>query len=209
MSARTHTQRCPSRTSAPSLSPPPPDVLICSCAHPHPPHTHPPRTALSAPSHTPAPSHALADHPPQGSHELHASTSAVHTSSAPSHAITANHPHLLAFAPPVPASVRLPAVVLRPLAFSFLQSNSNFDVSLPNLSKRCEGATVPAVAANGRRISASRNWESISNFVVSLPNVSEKNVKGLLFRKQPRTGACFRLSEIGKAFQTLSSAYRT
>ena len=83
MSARTHTQRCPSRTSAPSLSPPPPDVLICSCAHPHPPHTHPPRSALSAPSHTPAPSHTLADHPPQGSHELHASTSAVHTSSAP------------------------------------------------------------------------------------------------------------------------------
>ena len=59
MSARTRTQRCPSRTSAPSLSPPPPDVLICSCAHPHPPHTHPPRSALSAPSHTPAPSHAL------------------------------------------------------------------------------------------------------------------------------------------------------
>ena len=53
MSARTHTQRCPSRTSAPSLSPPPPDVLICSCAHPHPPHTHPPRTALSAPSLVP------------------------------------------------------------------------------------------------------------------------------------------------------------
>ena len=90
-----------------------------------------------------------------------------------------------------------------------LQSISNFVVSLPNLSKRCEGATVPAVAANGRRISASRNWESISNFVVSLPNVSKKDVKGLLFRKQPRTGVCFRLSEIGKAFQTLWSAFRT
>ena len=149
MSARTHTQRCPSRTSAPSLSPPPPDVLICSCAHPHPPHTHPPRTALSAPSHTPAPSHALADHPPQGSHELRAPASAVHTSSAPSHAITANHPHLLAFAPPVPAprkkSARLPAEVLKLQDFSF--------------------------------------YQSISNSVVGLPNVSEKDVKGLLFRK--------------------------
>ena len=29
----------------------------------------------------------------------------------------------------------------------FLQSISNFVVSFPNLSKRCEGATVPAVAA--------------------------------------------------------------
>ena len=28
-------------------------------------------------------------------------------------------------------------------------------------------------------------YQSISNFVVSLPNVSEKDVKGLLFRKQP------------------------
>ena len=30
--------------------------------------------------------------------------------------------------------------------------------------------------------------QSISNFVVSLPNVREKDVKGLLFRKQPRNG---------------------
>ena len=28
-------------------------------------------------------------------------------------------------------------------------------------------------------------YQSISNFMVSLPNVSEKDVKGLLFRKQP------------------------
>ena len=28
-------------------------------------------------------------------------------------------------------------------------------------------------------------WQSTSNSVVSLPNVSEKDVKGLLFRKQP------------------------
>ena len=32
---------------------------------------------------------------------------------------------------------------------------------------------------------AFQNWQSNSNFVVSLPNVSEKDVKGLLFRKQP------------------------
>ena len=32
-------------------------------------------------------------------------------------------------------------------AFRNWESNSNFVVSLPNLSKRCEGATVPAVAA--------------------------------------------------------------
>ena len=68
-------------------------------------------------------------------------------------------------------TARLPAEVLKLLAFSFLQS--------------------------------------ISNFVVSLPNLSEKDVKGLLFRKQPRTGAGFRLFEIGEAIQTLLSAYRT
>ena len=58
-------------------------------------------------------------------------------------------------------------------------------VSLQNLSKGCEGATVPAVAADGRLLSAFRNWESNSNFIVSLPNVSKKDVKGLLSRKQP------------------------
>ena len=64
-----------------------------------------------------------------------------------------------------PEAACLPAEVLQLLTFSFLQSNSNF--------------------------------------AVRLPNASEKDVKGLLFRKQPRTGADFRLSEIGKAFQTL------
>ena len=142
MSARTHTQRCPSRTSAPSLSPPPPDVLICSCAHPHPPHTHPPRTALSAPSHTPAPSHALADHPPQGSHELPASTSAVHTSSVLSHAITANHPHLLAFAPPVPAPRRTcarlhpPSLAPPPLIYRFSRAHRAYIVRTRSSPRR-------------------------------------------------------------------------
>ena len=43
-----------------------------------------------------------------------------------------------------PESACLPAEVLQLLTFSFLQSNSNFIVSLSNLCKRCEGATVPA-----------------------------------------------------------------
>ena len=34
-------------------------------------------------------------------------------------------------------------------------------------------------------VSNYRNWKSNSNFMVSLPNVREKDVKGLLFRKQP------------------------
>ena len=38
-------------------------------------------------------------------------------------------------------------------------------------------------------------WQSISSFVVSLPNVSEKNVKGLLFRKQPLHTSPNRLKE--------------
>ena len=42
---------------------------------------------------------------------------------------------------------RLPTEALKLLAFSFLQSISNFAVNLPNVSRRCEGATVPAVAA--------------------------------------------------------------
>ena len=43
-------------------------------------------------------------------------------------------------------------------------------------------------------------WKSISNFVVSLPNLSKKDVKGLLSRKQPRTGG-FNLSKSGKRFK--------
>ena len=42
---------------------------------------------------------------------------------------------------------------------------------------------------------AFQNWQSNSNFVVSLPNVSEKDVKGLLFRKQPLHTSPNRLKE--------------
>ena len=51
----------------------------------------------------------------------------------------APHPH--------PHPLVHPAEVLKPQTFSSLESISNFVVSLPNLSKGCEGATVPAVAA--------------------------------------------------------------
>ena len=118
--------------------------------HPHPPcihrlHTNRPRTRHTArilAAHHP---HSCA-HPPRRAHR------------APSHALTANyprsqyHPHPPSLArrslpavPPAPA--RLPAEVWKPQTFSFYQSISNLDVSLPNVSK--------------------------------------KDVKGLLFRKQP------------------------
>ncbi len=100
---------------------------------------------------------------------------ATHTSPAPAAFPAPAAPAASVPAARVPAphkkSARLPAEVLKLRTFSFLQSNSNF--------------------------------------FVSLPNVKEKDVKGLLFRKQPITDAGFRLFEIGKAFQTLQSAYRT
>ena len=49
--------------------------------------------------------------------------------------------------------------------------------------------------------------QSITGFTFSLPNLSEKEVKGLLFRK--RQTVEFRLFEIDKAIQTLPSACRT
>lgn len=120
MSARTHTQRCPSRTSAPSLSPPTPDVLICSCAHPHPPHTHPPRT-VSRPAVPPAISpitgRKARARPLRSPPEF---ASAAYTSPAPSHAITANHPR----SPPEPSqhSFVSPAEVLKLIVSSFRTS---------------------------------------------------------------------------------------
>ena len=46
-------------------------------------------------------------------------------------------------------------------------------------------------------------YQSISSFVVSLPNVSEKDVKGLLFRKQPLHTSPNRLKE-GNEKESLS-----
>ena len=86
-------------------------------------------------------------HPPQGSHaRAHRTARALtaHTSPAQSLARTVlRHRRAL----PAPDSARLPAEVLKLQDLSFCQSISNFMVSLPNLSKRCEVATVPAVAA--------------------------------------------------------------
>ena len=95
-----------------------------------------------------------------------------------------------------------PTKVLKLRTFSFLQSISNFMVSLPNLSKRCEGATVPA-----RTTLALRNCHSVSDFIVSLPNVSKKDVKGLLSRKQPLHTSPNR-SKKGEAGVSLLSSLR-
>ena len=162
MSARTHTQRCPSRTSAPSLSPPPPDVLICSCAHPHPPHTHPPRTALSAPSlvppflpHHPRPNRSVRPHRPT---RLPITRRKARTNCPRPHPPCTHRPRRPTPSPRTthtcsPSHRPCPHPSVSPLKLwdcdfpVSLQSISNFVVSLPNLSKRCEGATVPAGAA--------------------------------------------------------------
>ena len=93
-----------------------------------------------------------------------------------------------------------------PAAFPAPAAHCHPSAPAPVPAPRKKSARLPAEVLKLQDFSF---YQSISSFVVSLPNVSEKNVKGLLFRKQPRTGACFRLSEIGKAFQTLSSACRT
>ena len=64
-------------------------------------------------------------------------------------------------------------------AFQNWQSNSNFVVSLPNLSKK----DVKGLLFRQQALITTPNRESNSNFVVSLPNVSEKDVKGLLSRQ--------------------------
>ena len=69
-------------------------------------------------------------------------------------------------------------------------------------------AHVPIRTAEVLKLRVLVSLQGNSNFAVSLTNVGEKNVKGLLFRKQPRTVE-FRLYEIDKAIQTLLSAYQT
>ena len=131
-------------------------------------------------------------------------------------------PHSRAFPPRPPALVlpltrRSPRRKARPSALA--THTSPAPAAFPAPAAHCHPsapAPVPAPRKKSARLPAEvlklqdfSFYQSISNFIVSLPNVSKKDVKGLLFRKQPITDAGFRLFEIGKAFQTLQSAYRT
>ena len=99
----------------------------------------------------PAPASAVRPHPPRTAHLYRPSAPAAHRASVPP-APRTHRPRARRAARRSPRharsftrrAIRLPAEVLKLQAFSFLQSILNFVVSLPNLSKRCEGATVPA-----------------------------------------------------------------
>ena len=78
----------------------------------------------------------------RAAHTEHRPTHSPRTTRA--HSTTRIRRHLPAV-PPAPA--RLPDEALKLQALVSCQSNSNYIVSLPNVSKGCEGATVPAVAA--------------------------------------------------------------
>ena len=148
-------------------------------------------------SHVPSAHRTSVPHAPTALHVLSPHTHPYHSPASPR--VPVAHPAALPHLPDVPIapaehtppcplvhpahrphlnSLVHPTKVLKLRTFSFLQSISNFVVGLPNLSKRCEGATVPA-----RTTLALRNCHSVSDFIVSLPNVSKKDVKGLLFRK--------------------------
>ena len=86
---------------------------------------------------------------------------------------------------------RLPAEVLKLLAFCFLQSNSNFVAGLPSLSKGCEGATVPAAVTNFTKLHL-------------LHSPTPESVRSPL-----RSFETANFQFLCKAFQTLLSAYRT
>ena len=159
----------PRAESSPShpRSPRPPS-LVPRSSRAHPPRPHPPRTHRPRALPRPHPSRAAPTVPRPAVHPPH-------------RACTHSPTRLLsvrAYRVPAPVPACLPTEVLKLQDFSFYQSISSFVVSLPNLSKRCEGATVPA-----RTTLALRNCHSVSDFIVSLPNVSKKDVKGLLFRK--------------------------
>ena len=93
-----------------------------------------------------------------------------------------------------------------PAAFPAPAAHRHPSAPAPVPAPRKKSARLPAEVLKLQDFSF---YQSISNFVVSLPNLCKKDVKGLLFRKQPITDAGFRLFEIGKAFQTLQSACRT
>ena len=74
------------------------------------------------------------------------------------------------------------------------------------LAALSETARLPAEVL---KLQAFSFLQSISNSTVSFPNLSKKDVKGLLSRKQPRTGGGFRLLGIGKQFKLYASPCRT
>ena len=166
--------------------------------------------ALSHP--TPAPPHALAEHRPH-----------IRTTRPPRHAYpsltlrrsliyppflshpprTAIHPSRATRTSPAP-SPPVCTRIRRPLPRRSSHVPSAHRTSVPHAP-----ATTARLPAEVLKLQDFSFYQSISNSTVSFPNLSKKDVKGLLSRKQPRTGGGFRLLEIGKAFQTLPSACRT
>ena len=77
----------------------------------------------------------------------------------------------------------------------------------PTLSRAARAPVAPRAPvthpAEVLKLQTFSFYQSISNFVDSLPNVREKDVKGLLFRKQQGTNVDFWLYEIDKAIQAL------
>ena len=174
MSARTHTQRCPSRTYCTVLVAPAARRAHLQLRAPaSAAYTSPalravrsvPRPAVSPapptpePQRPPAPSHALADHPPQGSHELHASTSTVHPPSLVPPFLPHLRPHRAHGATPhdrpdAPLSRRSPAPPAR----------RHPSAPAPVPAPRKKSARLPAEVLKLQDFSF---YQSISNFIVS------------------------------------------
>ena len=140
--------------------------------------------ALSHP--TPAPPHALAEHRPH-----------IRTTRPPRHAYpsltlrrsliyppflshpprTALHPSRATRTSPAP-SPPVCTRIRRPLPRRSSHVPSAHRTSVPHAP-----ATTARLPAEVLKLQDFSFYQSISSFVVSLPNVSEKDVKGLLFRK--------------------------
>ena len=117
-----------------------------------------------------------------------------------------------AAAPPAPESACLPAEVLKLLTFSFLQSNSNFIVSLSNLCKRCEGATVPAAEPHFANLPAVPCTAAHRHPSAPAPTVPRPCHAPSPHPTPPSPRRDFETAGfqfLCKVFQTLWSAYRT
>ena len=136
--------------------------------------------------HAPAPPHALAEHRPH-----------IRTTRPPRHAYpsltlrrsliyppflshpprTVLHPSRATRTSPAP-SPPVCTRIRRPLPRRSSHVPSAHRTSVPHAP-----ATTARLPAEVLKLQDFSFYQSISNFVVSLPNVSEKDVKGLLFRK--------------------------